>query len=975
MLNAHAPALVLLFAAPLLAQGEDWPYSMDYGPYLMTTFEAGGRSGDTMKGVVVRLDNGAVAFDTELLRLSAAWTDGWLRLKGTAYDGAHGPMVRLRGRKVAETAIGPGWASDGSFADPREIPDGPLPPEWGRYRGLWLAGDQVIIGYRVGDMDVREGYGTESDGRVILRTLELGPSRHKQVMVVEDGPAGAQAGSLELGAPGRFAMLQWAPAVDGPVEVDGTTRAWSTLAMGGPSDGDYLDRKSGSGATVAWVAGFAPVHESGKQRLLPRLHDGAAAASDDDTGASAWFDKHKVDGRDTDLGRYHVDLGQAVDVSRISTFSWHRGSRAIQRYRVFGSAEAAPDIAAKNPLDAGWVEIADVDSGSLGEGDKHGVSVYREECLGVFRHLLFDVRSGGCFLSEIDVWADRLRAGVDATGRSRHNLICALRGSGGELVVEDNRILLVVPPHEATIRLQLAMAAGDEGEISVLVKPLLADVAVPALPNDPAPARWGDPIVTKGVIGKDDGPFAVDTITIPFNNRFGSRMRTGAFDFFSDRRAAVSTWNGDVWIVDGIDSDLDELKWKRFATGLYDPLGLRIVDDVIYVHGRDGLTRLHDTDGNGEADFYECFNNQIYVTHAFHEFAFDLQTDSDGNFYFSKGAPVNAGGRGFQRIAPHHGTILKVSKDGSSIEVIASGMRAPNGIGVFDGAGGRIITSGDNEGTYMPRCRLNYFTTPGFYAGVKDTAHRVPVPDEPDLPLCWMPMEVDNSGGGQTWVSGRPWGDLNGRLLHCSYGTCSIYLVLPEWPNGPGGQIQGGVVRLPANFSSSCMRARFSPDEEELYVIGLKGWQTTAAREGGFHRVRRTKAPLDIPVALSTCEDGVYLTFSGPLDAEYAEDPDSYGVEIWNYLYSQKYGSPELSLLQPERKVEQGKRNRDTLEVTSAKLSPDKCTVFLAIKGMRPVHQMKITWNLDSASGDQWRGELHNSIHALAENPGWPGDR
>lgn len=973
MKRATATTLLTFLVAPVLAQGGGWPYSMDYGPYLMTTFEGGGQSGNTMKGVVVRLAGGAVAFDTELLRLSAAWTDGWLRLKGTAYDGAHGPMVRLRGRKVAETAIGPGWARNGDFADPRPIPDGPLPREWGQYRGLWLAGDQVIIGYRFDDMEVREGYGSEDGGRVITRTLELGASKRKQVLVVEDGPLAALAGSLEMNAPLRVGMLQWTPAAKGGVEYDGTTAGWRDLAMGAPSNGDYLDAASGTGAVARWVAGHAPAHGKG-QPELPRLHDGAAATNDDDTGASTWFDKHKAAGRDTDQGRFHVDLQRVVDVSRISTFSWHKGNRAVQQYDVFGSGEAAPDLQAKNLEGKGWTRIASVNSNALGDGDKHGASVWREGGLGKFRHLVFHVRRGSTFFSEIDVYADRFRADVDATGRARQNLMVALRGDAADIVVEQNRILLEVPPHDGPIRLQLAMTAGDEKHIGDVGEALVRDVAVAPLPRQPAALRWGEPIVTKGALGDADGALAVDTITIPLDNRFGSRMRTGGFDFFSDGRAAVSTWNGDVWIVSGIDADLDELQWRRFATGLFDPLGLRIVDDVIYVHGRDGLTRLFDTDGNGEADFYECFNNQVYITHAFHEFAFDLQTDADGSFYFSKGAPVNPGGRGFMRIAPHHGTILKVSKDGSSIDVMATGMRAPNGIGVHAGKHGTVFTSGDNEGTWMPRCRLNWFYEPGFYAGVKDTAHRTPVPDLPDLPLCWMPMEIDNSSGGQVMVTGDAWSDLAGSILHCSYGTCSTYLVLPEWPEDHG-QVQGGVIRLPVNFSSSCMRPRFSPIDGQLYVVGLKGWQTSAAREGGFHRVRRTGKPFAMPLRLRTCKQGVYLTFDTDLDPELAADPDSYGVEVWNYLYSQNYGSPELSVLQPDRKVEQGKRNRDPLTVTKAVLGADKRTVFLAVDGMRPVHQMRISWNVDTAAGVQQKGELHNTIHALAEDPGFPGGK
>ncbi|MDO8349239.1 MAG: hypothetical protein Q7T30_03310 [Planctomycetota bacterium] len=981
MRRALAIVLPVLACTPLSAQGSDWPYTMQYGPYLMTTFEGGGLSGDTMKGVVVKLGAaGAVAFDTELLRLSAAWTDGWLRLKGTAYDGAHGPMVRLRGRKVAESKPSPGWAKNGDFADPRAIPYGPLPKEWGAYQGLWLHGDQVIVGYTVSGMKVREGHGVEADGRIVTRTLELGPSAQEQLMVVEDGPEHAKAGTLAMATPLRVAMLQWQPGAGDLVEIDAATSGWEGLAMGGPSRGDYLDAASGTGASIRFVPGFARAHghaapaegapENAATLQLPLLHDGEGAANDDDTKRNVWFDRRRVRGEDNDDGRFLVDLQKAVDVSRISTFTWHTKERSRQQYDVFGSDAERPDAVAADPVTAGWTKIATVDTGSLGEGDKHGASISKADGLGRFRHLLFTVRSGGAFFGEIDVFADKFRAAVDATGRSLQHLACGLRGDAGpQLEIAGQRIVMRVPAHDKALRVQLAMVAGDEQQIAAAKDALLRTGDVPPLPDKPGAPRWGEPIVTKGELGAADGAFAVDTITIPLENRFGSRMRTGAFDFFSDGRAAVSTWNGDVWVVSGIDDDLDKLEWRRFATGLFDPLGLCIVDDVITVHGRDGLTRLHDQNGDGEADFYECFNNQVYITHAFHEFAFDLQTDAAGNFYFSKGAPVNPGGRGFMTIAPHHGTILKVSKDGSRIETVATGMRAPNGIGVSPTG---VITSGDNEGTFMPRCRINWIESPGFYAGVKDTAHRTPVPDLPDLPLCWMPMEVDNSGGGQVWVTGAGWKDLDGRLLHLSYGTCSAYLVLQE---RVGGQMQGGVVRLPANFSSSCMRGRFSKQDGQLYVIGLQGWQTSAAKEGGFHRVRRTKAPLGLPTALRTCDKGVYLTFDEPLDAETANDPQSFGVEIWNYLYSPNYGSPEISILHPERKVEQGKPNRDPLPVTATKLAPDGRTVFLAIDGMRPVHQMKITWNVDTKDGRTLKGELHNSIHALGKDQGFPGGR
>jgi hypothetical protein len=54
-----------------------------------------------------------------------------------------------------------------------------------------------------------------------------------------------------------------------------------------------------------------------------------------------------------------------------------------------------------------------------------------------------------------------------------------------------------------------------------------------------------------------------------------SWMRLSGFDFFKDgQTAAVCTWNGDVWLVKGIDSSLTNLTWQRIATGLFPASGL-----------------------------------------------------------------------------------------------------------------------------------------------------------------------------------------------------------------------------------------------------------------------------------------------------------------------------------------------------------------------------------------------------------------
>jgi len=60
------------------------------------------------------------------------------------------------------------------------------------------------------------------------------------------------------------------------------------------------------------------------------------------------------------------------------------------------------------------------------------------------------------------------------------------------------------------------------------------------------------------------------------------------------------------------------------------------------------------------------------------------------------------------------------------------------------------------------------------------------------------------------------------------------------------------------------------------------------------------------------------------------------------------------------------------LPITGVSLSADMRTVFLQVTGMRPVMQMKVTWNVDADDGGAVRGELHNSIHVLGSDPGMP---
>ena len=506
-------------------------------------------------------------------------------------------------------------------------------------------------------------------------------------------------------------------------------------------------------------------------------------------------------------------------------------------------------------------------------------------------------------------------------------------------------IALEVPAGEQSRKLKVFSWHGKKEQLAAALavvgrSPAIADLSTLLKGG---PRLWGEPLVTKGVLGSG-GAYVVDTLTPPFDNPWKAMLYFGGHDFFSNGEAAICSVYGDVWIVGGIDDKLERLTWRRFATGLFQPLGLRIVDDRIYVLGRDQITRLHDLNGDGEADYYENFNNDCQVTPHGHEYTTNLQTDPAGNFYYMK---CTNGSR-----SEHDGSVIRVSRDGKKFELFATGFRNPNGMGVGpDGT----VTVGDQEGTWVPATRLDFVRQGGF-CGYMPSHHRTVAPKTYDPPLCWIPKAVDNSAGGQVWAAPRAWGPLKGRLFHLSYGKCRALLVLSEEVDG---QTQGGVVTMPWKFNAGAMRGRVNPSDQRLYISGLKGWQTTSPRDGCFDRVRYTGGKVYLPIGLEVKKSGIRIRFSEPLDPETASSPSRYLVERWNYRWTKNYGSKEWLFSDP------AKMGRDRMEVRSAKLSPDGRSVFLELEGLAPVMQMHLRYRLRSSDGKDVRGDIYNTVHKL----------
>ncbi len=510
--------------------------------------------------------------------------------------------------------------------------------------------------------------------------------------------------------------------------------------------------------------------------------------------------------------------------------------------------------------------------------------------------------------------------------------------------------VLVVPPSRSNRTVKVACwphgpgSIGNPGSGAQRVKPfgILDKVGQPSEMIRKHSTRWNS-LTTRGQRGADADFLAVDTLTLPYDNPAKALLFASGIDFTPDGAGYLCTIHGDVWRVTGIDNSLEELTWQRYATGLFQPLGLKVRDGKVFVLGRDRITRLHDENGDGEADFYENFFDGIATSTGGHDYVTCLETDAAGNFYYVD--PLG---------------LHRVAADGKRQETLATGFRNPNGMGVRPD--GQVITAAPQQGTWTPssgiwEVRPDNVGLYGGYGGPKVTPAR---PLGYDAPLCWIPHGVDNSSGSQAWIPPGRWGPLGGQMLHLLWGRCGMMLVMRDEVGGPVSAVNGAVVPLPVKFLSGPNRATFNPRDGALYVAGSTGWQTSAVKDGALQRVRFTGKTPSLPVRWAVKPGGLEVTFSRDLEPTTARDAGSYALKQWNYRYAEQYGSKDWSVAAPE------KEGRDELKISAARLADDRRTVLLEIPELKPVMQFELKYNVDAQDGGKpLRGSFWGTVNRM----------
>ncbi|HEV2392139.1 MAG TPA: family 16 glycoside hydrolase [Verrucomicrobiae bacterium] len=229
------------------------------------------------------------------------------------------------------------------------------------------------------------------------------------------------------------ASALWLSTIASPGQVTSTidhnesqdaTASFKFKRVPAPSSKDI-----GSKAAITIVDGERD--ENGGE--IGKLNDGKLPTEEDQPAENFFFN---AGGQG---GRVEFDLGEAVEVRQVNSYSWHPGTRGPQVYSLYASDGKADGFNAKpkrgtDPEQCGWKLVAKVDSRpKSGEGGgQYGVSVSDPSGpLGQYRYLLFDMvpteeadTFGNTFYSEIDV------VGPDSSGASGSQVAEASKETG-----------------------------------------------------------------------------------------------------------------------------------------------------------------------------------------------------------------------------------------------------------------------------------------------------------------------------------------------------------------------------------------------------------------------------------------------------------------------------------------------------------------------------------------------------------------
>ena len=459
---------------------------------------------------------------------------------------------------------------------------------------------------------------------------------------------------------------------------------------------------------------------------------------------------------------------------------------------------------------------------------------------------------------------------------------------------------------------------------------LLAEDAPPPAPAGATEGRAGGPAAGRaggrGPGGRGGGrgpqqPQSLQTKMLDYYDLEDIPLPAGAANtdgvaVMPDGRIVVCFQAGQVYFYNPKTKE-----WKLFAEGLHWPLGVLPVSNTeVLVMQAPELTLVADRDGDGKAEVFQTVSDDFGMSGNYAEFQTGPVKDSQGNLYYSLGTGSNQGRpltnevRGFYSPqgaigrmtspVPYRGWVMKVSPDGKTTP-FAVGMREGNGLGLDPK--GRLFAI-DNQGDWVGASALYHVEEGHFYGHVPDLVWREDFQggkQPSDLPVEELDKlrtraavvfpygDMSNSPTQPLWDNtGGKFGPFAGQMFIGEMNYRRIMRVMLE---DVDGQVQGAVAPFIDHSKLHLGNVRLAFDGEGSLWVGQTFHQAWTGESGFQHLKWKGIVPLEV-AAMKVTEDGFDLTFTRPVKADTASNPESYAMKTYFYNYHEAYGSSKFDL-------------------------------------------------------------------------------
>ncbi|MCA9173606.1 MAG: hypothetical protein KDB14_03890 [Planctomycetales bacterium] len=422
-------------------------------------------------------------------------------------------------------------------------------------------------------------------------------------------------------------------------------------------------------------------------------------------------------------------------------------------------------------------------------------------------------------------------------------------------------------------------------------------------------------------------------VEVPFPEELA--LEAGSFEVLPDERLAIGTRRGEIFFVDGAFDENPQPKYRRYAAGLDEVMGLSYRDGSFYITQQTEVTRVTDTDGDGRADEFKTLSD-AWGFRNYHEFAFGSKMDAEGNIWVALCLSES-----YRSKVPFRGWCVKVTKDGKLIPV-CSGIRSPCGIGPNEHG---VMFYAESQGPWNGSCSLKALE-PGGFMGHPVSFNWYPLAEQlgpaPVVPNTPSRMEIERRrvkelvpyavvfpyrkmgrsiSGFVVDRTGGKFGPFQNQIF---IGDFSLSVVMRATTEKVNGVWQGACYPFREGLATGLLACEFTP-RGDLMVGGTnRGWPVRGPRPYALQRLDWTgKVPFEVK-EINARPDGFLVTFTKPVDRAVAALPETYALTTYTHIYQQGYGSPEV--------------DHTTPRVLKAVVSHDALQVRLQVEGLIQGH-------------------------------------